>query len=58
MVKSGLTVLSQMITVVMLIQKQPSRGVLGKRYSENMQQSSRRTAMSKCDVNKVAKQLY
>ena len=58
MVKSGLTVLSQMITVVMLIQKQPSRGVLGKRYSENMQQISRRTAMSKCDFNKVAKQLY
>ena len=38
--------------------KQPSRGVLKKRCSENMQQIFRRTPMSKCDFNKVAKQLY
>ena len=38
-------------------QKQPSRGVLRKRYSENMQQIYRRTPMMKCDFNKVAKQL-
>ena len=36
-------------------QKQPSRGVFSKRYSENMQQICRRTPMSKCDFNKVAK---
>ena len=39
-------------------QKQPSRGVCRKRYSENMQQTYKRTLMSKCDFNKVAKQLY
>ena len=39
-------------------QKQPPRGVPGKRCSENMQQIYRRTPMSKCDFNKVAKQLY
>ena len=39
-------------------QKQPSRGVLNKRYSENMQQIYIRTPMPKCDFNKVAKQLY
>ena len=37
-------------------QKQPSRGVLGKRCSENMQQIYRRTPMPKYDFNKVAKQ--
>ena len=36
---------------------QPSKGVLMKRYSENMQQIYRRTPMPKCDFNKVAKQL-
>ena len=35
-------------------QKQPSRGVLRKRCSENMQQIYRRTPMPKCDFNKVA----
>ena len=40
------------------IQKQPSRGVLRNRCSDNMQQSLRRTLMPKCDFNKVAKQLY
>ena len=34
--------------------KQPSRGVLGKRFSENMQQIYRRTPMPKCDFNTVA----
>ena len=41
-----------------LTQKEPSRGVLRKRCSENMQQIYRRTRMPKCDFNKVAKQLY
>ena len=30
--------------------KQPSRGVLKKRYSENMYQIYRRTPMPKCDL--------
>ena len=38
--------------------KQPSRGVLRKKYSENMQQIYRRTLMPKYDFNKVALQLY
>ena len=36
-------------------QKQPSRGVLGKRCSENMQQIYRLTSMPKCDFNKISK---
>ena len=39
-------------------QKQPSKGVLGKRCSENMQQIYWRTPMPKCKFNKVAWQLY
>ena len=39
-------------------EKQPTRGVLKKRCSENMQQICRRTPMPKCDFNKVAKQIY
>ena len=39
-------------------QKQPSRGVLKKRCSENMQQIYMRTPMPKCNFSKVAKQLY
>ena len=39
------------------LQKKPFWGVLRERCSENMQQSYRRTAMPKCDFNKVAKQL-
>ena len=35
------------------IQKQPSRAVLRKRCSENIQQIYRRTAMPKCDFNKL-----
>ena len=34
-------------------QKQPSRGVLRKRCSENMQQIYRRISMSKCELNKL-----
>ena len=37
-----------------LFQKQPPRGVLRKRCSENMQQIYRRTPKPKCDFNKVA----
>ena len=37
-------------------QKQPTRGVLMKRCSENLQEIYRR--MPKCDFNKVALQLY
>ena len=40
------------------IQKQPSWLVLKKRWSENMQQIYMRTPMPKCDLNKVALQLY
>ena len=39
-------------------QKQPSRGVLRKRYSKNMQQSYKRTPMTKCNFNKAALQLF
>ena len=44
--------------MVVHLQKQPSRGVLSKRCSENMQQIYRRTPMPKCDFNKVGLQLY
>ena len=37
---------------------QPSRGVLSKTCSENMQQIYMGAPMSKCDFNKVAKQLF
>ena len=39
-------------------QNQPPRGVLMKKCSENMEQIYRRTAMPKCDFNRVALQLY
>ena len=39
-------------------QEQPFRGVLSKKYTENMQQINRRTPMPKCDFNKDALQLY
>ena len=39
-------------------QKKPSRDVLRKRFSENMQQIYRRTPIPKCDFSKVALQLY
>ena len=45
------------IRTVSYIQKQPSRGVLKKRRTENLQQIySRKKA--KCDFNEVALQLY
>ena len=39
-------------------QKQPFRGVVRKRCSENLQRIYRRTPMPKKDFNKVVKQLY
>ena len=39
-------------------QKQPSRGVLKKKCSENMHQIYRRTPMPRRDFNKVTLQLY
>ena len=45
-------------TAISELQKHPSRGVLRKRCSENMQQIYRRTHMPKCDFNKVAKDLF
>ena len=45
-------------TLLSHLQKQPPRGILEKRCSENMQQIYRRTPMPKCDFNKVTKQLY
>ena len=41
-----------------ILQNQPSRGVLRKRYLENMQQIYWRTSMSKCYFNQVPQQLY
>ena len=38
-------------------QREPSRGVLKKRCSEHMQQIYRRTAILKCDFNKIAAKL-
>ena len=40
----------------LMFQKQPSRSVLRKRCSENMQQIYGRTPLLKCDFNKVALQ--
>ena len=45
-------------SLLQCVQKQPSRGILRKRRSEDMQQIYRRTPMPKWDFNKVAKQLY
>ena len=42
----------------MSMQKQPSRGVLRKKCSENMQQLYKRTTMPKCDFNKFLKPHY
>ena len=42
----------------MKIQKQPPRGVLKKRCSENVQQIYRRVPMSKCDFNKFANNFW
>ena len=43
-----------LLRTVMVVQKQPSRGVLRKRCSENMQHIYRIIPMPKCDFNKVA----
>ena len=40
------------------LQKQSSTGVLKRGCSKNMQQIYRRTPLPKCDLNKVALQLY
>ena len=50
--------LYQKICAKKVLPNNRSRGVLRKRCSENMQQIYRRIAMSKCDFNKVALQLY
>ena len=47
-----------LIQKTILFQKQPTRPVLREMYSENMQQIYRRTPMSNCNFNKVAKHLY
>ena len=47
-----------MLLLIPSLQKQPSRGVPRKWYSENMQQIYRRTPMPKCNFNKVVLQLY
>ena len=49
--------MNKLLRKEMFLQKQPPRGVLKKRCSENMQQIYRRKPMPKCDFNKVAKQL-
>ena len=46
-------ILSILLNALGLLQKQPSRGVLRKRCSENMQQIYMRTPMPTCDFNKV-----
>ena len=40
------------------MQKQPSRGVLRKRFSENMRQIYRRTPMPKCDFKKLQRNFF
>ena len=50
--------LQSLLNDIIYPQKQSPRSVLGKWFSENMQQIYRRTPMSKCDFNKVAEQLY
>ena len=53
-----LNALKARFDLLLCIQKQPSRGVLRRKCSEDMQQNYRRTPMSKYDFNKVALQLY
>ena len=50
--------LTQEFSCDVKFQKQPSRGVLIKRCSENTQQNHRRTPMPKCGFNRVVLQLY
>ena len=53
-----LNALKARFDLLLCIQKQPSRDVLRRKCSGNMQQIYRRTPMSKYDFNKVALQLY
>ena len=53
-----LNALKARFDLLLCIRKQPSRGVLRRKCSEDMQQNYRRTPMSKYDFNKVALQLY
>ena len=46
------------ISISVKPQKQPLRGVLSKKCSENIRQIYRRTPMPKCDFNEVALELY
>ena len=46
------------VALTLILQKQPARGDLRKKCSENMQQIYRRTPMPKFGFIKVAKQLY
>ena len=43
-----------MVPSQITIQKQPSRGVLKKKFLENMQKIYRRTHLSTCGLNKAA----
>ena len=49
---------STKVHIIYLFQKQPRRGVLRERCSENMQQIYSRTPMPKCYFNKVALPLF
>ena len=46
------------LSKMLIKEKQSSRGVLMKGFSENMQQIYRRTPIPKCVFNKVALQIY
>ena len=53
----ALTIKTTFYGLTIKIQKQSRIVVPGKRFSENMQQTYRRTLMPKCDFNRVALQL-
>ena len=53
----ALTIKTTFYGLTIKIQKQSPIDVPGKRFSENMQQTYRRTFMPKCDFNRVALQL-
>ena len=55
---NGIQIPNSRIAKVFLVQKQPSRGALRKRCSENMQQIYCRAPMPRCDFNKVGLLLY
>ena len=56
--KCKVEILHVYFNFVSIFQKQPFRGVLRKKCSENMQQNYRRTPMPNFDFNKVALQLF